>query len=165
TISLTAQSNDAVKVSITEISAGKVTGPITETWTIAQGNLRGTIYYNSYNSVIAGNTGAIMSLRPGQATPKVVVAGCRVCHAVSADGSTMVSANEPSAGTATDGVWDLKNKAAPGYHEPNRTWAFGASPPDGSKFMNYGAVANTGTNANAPWAPDVRGVGEHGNLP
>ena len=165
TISLTAQSNDAVKVSITEISAGKVTGPITETWTIAQGNLRGTIYYNSYNSVIAGNTGAIMSLRPGQATPKVVVAGCRVCHAVSADGSTMVSANEPSAGTATDGVWDLKNKAAPGYQAPNRTWVFGALTPDGSKFMNYGAVANTGADPNAPWAPDVRGVGQHGNLP
>ena len=165
TLSLTAQSNDAVKVSITEISGGKVTGPITETWTIAQGNLRGTIYYNSYNSVIAGNTGAIMSLRPGQATPKVVVAGCRVCHAVSADGSTMVSANEPSAGTATDSVWDLKNKAAPGYQAPNRTWVFGALTPDGSKFMNYGAVANTGTDANAPWAPDVRGVGQHGNLP
>jgi hypothetical protein len=165
TITLTAQSTDTVKVSITEISGGMVTGPITESWTVAQGNLRGTIYYNSYDSAIAGNTGAIMSLRPGQATPTVVVAGCRVCHAVSADGSTMVSANEPTNGTATDSVWDLKNNAAPGYQAPNRTWVFGALYPDGSKFMNYGAVANSGTNANAPWAPDVRGVGQHGNLP
>jgi hypothetical protein len=165
TITLTAQSTDAVKVSITEINAGKVTGPITETWTVAQGNLRGTIYYNSYNSAIAGNTGAIMSLRPGQSTPTVVVAGCRVCHAVSADGSTLVSANEPATGTATDSVWDLKNNAAPGYQAPNRTWVFGALSPDGSKFLNYGAVANSGANANAPWAPDVRGVGQHGNLP
>jgi len=164
TITLTAQSTDTVKVELTEISGGKVTGPITESWTIAQGNLRGTIYYNSYNSQIAGNTGAIMSLRPGQATPTVVVAGCRVCHAVSADGSTMVSANEPTGGTATDSVWDLKNNAAPGYQAPNRTWVFGALYPDGSKFMNYGAVANAG-NADAPWAPDVRGVGQHGNLP
>jgi hypothetical protein len=95
----------------------------------------------------------------------VVVAGCRVCHAVSADGSTLVSANEPTGGTATDSVWDLKNNAAPGYQAPNRTWVFGALYPDGSKFLNYGAVANSGTNANAPWAPDVRGVGQHGNLP
>ncbi|HEY3820428.1 MAG TPA: Ig-like domain-containing protein [Polyangiaceae bacterium] len=164
TITLSAQGTDTVKVSITEISAGKVTGPITESWTIAQGNLRGTIYYNSYNSVIAGNTGAIMSLRPGQATPTVVVAGCRVCHAVSADGSTMVSANEPTNGTATDSVWDLKNAAAPGYQAPNRTWVFGALSPDGSKFMNYGAVADT-NNPDAPWSPNVRGVGQSGDLP
>ncbi len=164
TISQSAQGTDAVKVSITEISGGKVTGPITETWTIAQGNLRGTIYYNSYDSVIAGNTGAIMSLRPGQTTPKVVVAGCRVCHAVSADGSTLVSANEPTGGTATDSVWDLKNNAAPGYQAPNRTWVFGALSPDGSKFLNYGAIQDSG-NAQAPWSPNVRGVGQDGNLP
>ena len=164
TITLSAQASDAVKVEITQISGGVVSGPISETWTVAQGNLRGTIYYNSYNSAIAGNTGAIMSLRPGQAAPNVVVAGCRVCHAVSADGSTMVSANEPTVGTATDSVWNLKNNAAPGYQAPNRTWVFGALYPDGSKFMNYGAVANVG-NPDAPWAPDVRGVGQHGNLP
>ena len=87
-ITETAQANVPVKVQITEISGGKVTGPITETWTVAQANLRGTIYYNSYNSKLAG-TGSVLSLRPGQ-TPKVVVqdANCKVCHAVSADGST-----------------------------------------------------------------------------
>ena len=164
TITLSAQATDSVKVKITKISGGKVTGPATEAWTVAQGNLRGTIYYNSYNSVLAGNTGAIISLRPGS-TPKVVTAGCRVCHAVSADGSTLVSANEPTGGAATDGVWDLKNNAAPGYQAPNRTWVFGALTPDGTKFLNYGAVANSGADPNAPWAPDVRGVGQHGNLP
>ncbi len=163
-ITETATAGAPVKVSITKISGGMVTGPVTQTWTVAQGNLRGTIYYNSYNSQIAGNTGAIMSLRPGQATPNVVVAGCRVCHAVSADGSTMVSANEPTGGTATDSVWDLKNDAGAGYQAPNRTWVFGALTPDGTKFLNYGAIANVG-NPDAPWAPDVRGVGQHGNLP
>ena len=165
TITLTAQGTDTVKVSITEISAGMVTGPITESWTVAQGNLRGTIYYNSYDSAIAGNTGAIMSLRPGQAAPTVVVAGCKVCHAVSADGSTMVSANEdPTTGDGPDTVWDLKNNAAPGYNAPHREWVFGALSPDGSKFLNYGA-ATSSADPDAPWAPDVRGVGEMGNLP
>jgi hypothetical protein len=163
TITLSATGTDTVKVEVTKISGGQVTGPVSETWTIAQGNLRGTIYYNSYNSVLAGNTGAIMSLRPGS-TAKVVVAGCRVCHAVSADGSTLVSANEPTGGAATDGVWDLKNNAAPGYQAPNRTWVFGALYPDGSKFLRYGSVPDSNA-AGAPWSPNVRGVGQSGDLP
>jgi hypothetical protein len=165
TITLSAQAGDAVKVELTQISGGVVSGPISETWTVAQGNLRGTIYYNSYNSVIAGNTGAIMSLRPGQAAPNVVVAGCKVCHAVSADGSTMVSANEdPVSGDGPDTVWDLKTNASVVYNAPHRTWVFGALYPDGSKFLNYGAVGDVG-NPDAPWAPNVRGVGETGNIP
>jgi hypothetical protein len=163
TITESAQANDKVEVQITKVSGGQVTGPITETWTVAPGNLRGTIYYNSYDSALAGSTGAILSLRPGS-TAKVVVSGCRVCHAVSADGSTMVSANEPTGGTATDSVWDLKNNAAPGYQAPNRTWVFGALTPNGTKFMNYGAVADS-NNPDAPWSPNVRGVGQSGDLP
>jgi hypothetical protein len=162
TITLSATGTDAVDVELTEISGGKVTGPIKETWTIAQGNLRGTIYYNSYDSQLAGNTGAIMSLRPG-GTAKVAVAGCNVCHAVSADGSTLVAANEPPVGTATDGVWDLKNNAKLGYQPPNRTWVFGALYPDGSKFLNYGATPKVG-DTNAPWDPNVRGE-DHGDEP
>src|SRR5262249_23817859 len=128
------------------------------------GNLRGTIYYNSYNSQLAGNTGAIMSLRPGSMA-KVVVAGCKVCHAVSADGSTLVAANEdPSSGAGPDSVWDLKNNAAQGYGAPHRTWVFGALTPDGTKFLNYGAASDTGL-SNAPWTPNVRGLGETGDIP
>jgi len=165
TITLSAQGTDAVKVEITKLSGTQVSGPVSETWTIAQGNLRGTIYYNSYNSQIAGNTGAIMSLRPGQATPTVVVAGCKVCHAVSSDGSTMVSANEdPSSGAGPDTVWDLKNNAAVVYNAPHREWVFGTLTPDGTKFLNYGAVADS-SNPDAPWSPNVRGVGESGDLP
>jgi hypothetical protein len=101
TITLSATGSDTVKVEITKIHGGKVSGPITETWKVAPGSLRGTVYYNSYNSQIAGNTGAVLSVRPGQSA-KVVVSGCRVCHTVSADGSTLVAANEPPNMTATD---------------------------------------------------------------
>jgi WD40 repeat protein len=162
-ITLGAQSTDTVKVELTKISGGKVTGPVTEGWTIAQGTLRGTVYYNSYDSPLAGNTGAIMSVRPGQAA-KVVIAGCRVCHTVSADGSTLVAANEPTGGTATDRVWDLKNNLNTLYDAPNREWAFGALYPDGSKFLRFGVVPDTGM-AGASWAPNVRGLGQFGDLP
>lgn len=162
-ITLSAQSTDTVKVELTKISGGKVTGPVTEGWTVAQGTLRGTVYYNSYDSPMAGSTGAIMSVRPGQAA-KVVIAGCRVCHTVSADGSTLVAANEPAGGTATDRVWDLKNNLNTLYDAPNREWAFGALYPDGSKFLRFGVVPDTGM-AGAGWAPNVRGLGQNGDLP
>ncbi len=163
TITLSAGAADAVQVQLTKIKSGMVTGPISETWTIAQGSLRGTVYYNSYNSQLAGNTGAIMSVRPGQAA-QVIIAGCRVCHTVSANGSTLVAANEPTNGTATDRVWDLTNNLATLYDAPNREWAFGALSPDGSKFLRYGAVPDSQMQG-APWSPNVRGLGQHGDLP
>lgn len=162
-VTLSAQSTDTVKVELTKISGGKVTGPVTEGWTIAQGTLRGTVYYDSYDSPLAGNTGAILSVRPGQ-TAKVVIAGCRVCHSVSADGSTLVACNEPSGGMAQDTVWDLKNNLNPLYNTQDRTWAFGALYPDGSKFLQFGVVPDTGM-AGASWAPNVRGLGQWGDMP
>ena len=76
----------SVQVQVTKSSAGVVSGPITS-WTIAQGSLAGSIYYNSYNSAVANNTGAVLKLRPGEAAPTVVIptnvdGECHVCHAV-----------------------------------------------------------------------------------
>ena len=161
-ISMSAGGGDVIKVQITKISGGMVSGPITETWRMAQGNLSGTVYYNSYNSQLAGNTGAVMSLRPG-GSAKVVVAGCRVCHTVSADGSMLVAANEVPNVAATDRVWDLKNNAATVFDAPNREWAFGALYPDASRFLRFGVLPDQG--GAAPWAPNVRGLGQFGDLP
>jgi len=162
-ISEGASASDTVSVQITKIHGGQVTGPITEHWTIAPGTLRGTVYYDSYNSVLAGNTGAIMSVRPGQ-TAKVVIAGCRVCHSVSADGSTLVAANEVPNATATDRVWDLQSNLAPLHDAPNRTWAFGALYPDGSRLLRFGVVPDSQA-AGEYWSPNVRGLGQSGDLP
>ena len=163
-----AAGTDAVQVQVTKILGGVVSGPITETWTIAPGSLSGSLYYNSYNSTIANNSGAVLKLHPGEAAPTVVIPSningeCHVCHAVSADGTTMVAADElvtpPSDGgyAPTDGVYDLTKSATKLYDAPNRTWDFGALYPDGSRFLRFGAVP--WTNPSAPWAPDVRGLG------
>jgi hypothetical protein len=152
---LSAAAKEAVRVSVTKSSGGKVTGPITETWVFAPGSLRGTVYYNSYNSKLAGNTGAILTLRPGETSAKVFQSGCRVCHFVSANGSTLVSANEPTGGEATDRVFDLSAGGKPRYDAPNRTWVFGALTPNGSKLLKAGSV-------DGGWPPNVRGLsGEH----
>ena len=149
---------------MTKISGGVVSGPINETWTIAQGSLAGSIFYNSYNSAIANNTGAVLKLRPGEAAPTVVIptnvnGECHVCHAVSANGTMMEAANElvspPTAYAPTDGIYDLTSNATKLYDAPNRTWDFGALSPDGTKFLRYGAVP--WTNLSGAVGPDVRG--------
>jgi hypothetical protein len=163
-ISLSATGTDAVKVQVTKIVGGHVAGPINETWTIATGSLRGSIFYNSYNSTLAGNTGAVLKLRPSEQQLTVVLSSnggtsCHVCHAVAANGSMIEAADETSGGASQDSVWDLTvdgGAATPVYSAPDRTWDFGAFTPTGSKFLRYGAVVWTG---GAAWAPDVRGIG------
>jgi hypothetical protein len=90
---------DVATVQVSKISGGNVTGPIAESWPIAQGSIRGTIFYETYGSTVAGgrNSVAILKIQPGATTPTVFQgsnqSGCgAICHAASADGSTIVSA-------------------------------------------------------------------------
>ncbi len=130
-VTLAAGPNDDVKVEATEISGGQASGPITENWTIAQGSLRGTIYYETYGSPLAGGADSvgIMKIAPGATQPTVLKTGCgNVCHTASADGSTLIAATSLS-GSAS---YDLKNNAAPIYTPPNTTFIYGGIYPDGS---------------------------------
>ena len=73
-----AGANDPVTVQVTKYDiASAVTGPIAETWTVAQGTLKGVVYYNSYDSPLAqgdagsqNDQGAVMRLRPGDTQPR-----------------------------------------------------------------------------------------------
>ena len=88
-ITLAARPTDSLKVEVTKLSGGAVTGPLTEKWTIAGGSLRGVIYYETYGSTILGGVASvgIMKIQPGASTPTVVANGCgNVCHTASADG-------------------------------------------------------------------------------
>jgi hypothetical protein len=96
---------DSASVAVTKISGGNVTGPITETWPIAQGSLRGAIFYETYGSQIAGgaNSVAIMKILPGAAQPTALKTGCgNVCHTASADGTTLVAATSVGASASYD---------------------------------------------------------------
>ncbi len=102
-----------------------------ESWTIAQGNLRGSIYYWT------DNTGQLMKIAPGATTPAIIFdsgpadqlgtpmpAGydnttppwatggnnkrCVACHTVSKDGSTLAAIFEKTGSTASPwGTVDL----------------------------------------------------------
>ncbi|MFO0741707.1 MAG: hypothetical protein U0270_37770 [Labilithrix sp.] len=110
-VTRSAGANDPVKIQVTKIEGDKVTGPIEQTWSIAQGSLKGTVFYNTYNSTLvkaAKAEGAIMRLKPGSpvevfigrkqvtttqqnGTTSETTSTCTVCHSVSANGTALVT--------------------------------------------------------------------------
>jgi len=117
-------------VDVTVAAGGTAYGPISETWAIAQGELKGTVYYQSYGTNLAKNYptkakngqsiifgGATLAIKPGATAPTLVAgsdggpAQCRVCHSVSADGSRMIVQHGDSYSTSSS--YDLNN----GYTE------------------------------------------------
>jgi hypothetical protein len=149
------QGEDA-HVTLVFSSAGQATGPLAETWTIAQGTLAGTVYYNSYGTNAAhladqqtyngGTFGAATLAIKHAATAPVLVAGndteCRVCHVVSADGSRLVT-SVGGGGDQQSAWYDLKNGYAETLMSPaDGRFNWGALSPDGTLLLNNGAMDN-----------------------
>ncbi|WP_394837895.1 hypothetical protein LVJ94_13370 [Pendulispora rubella] len=89
---------DLLTLEIRIDDGAKTYGTITRSWTIAPGALKGTVYYNSYNTKLAdaptnGNSAGVIAIRPGQNQPVLAFPEnknkCFVCHTVSDDGSTL----------------------------------------------------------------------------
>ncbi len=78
-------------VEIAKLVGGVKYGPVTSAIRVARGSLKGTIYYNTYDSQLAGGTGAIMRIRGNSTTPEVLLGNCVVCHSVASDGSTIAA--------------------------------------------------------------------------
>ncbi|MFO0549147.1 MAG: hypothetical protein U0271_12220 [Polyangiaceae bacterium] len=135
-LTLAADGNDSVAVDVTKVSGGQVTGPITEHWKIAQGSLRGTIYYETYDSQLAGGLGSvgIMKLAPNASQPQVLKTGCgNVCHTASADGSTLVASTAFPSGSA---AYDLNNGGATIKSKGDNSYTYGGLYPDGSILVS-----------------------------
>jgi hypothetical protein len=131
-INYAAQPTDSVNVAVTKISGGKVSGPAKESWTIASGNIRGTIYYETYGSAILGGPDSvgIMQIQPGAVVPTPVKSGCgNVCHTASADGSTLVANVALDFGSAS---YDLKSAASTIFAAGNLEFTYGGIYPNGS---------------------------------
>jgi hypothetical protein len=143
---------DSASVKVTKVSGTSVSGPISETWPIAQGNIRGTVFYETYGSTLAGgrNSVAILKINPGATTPTVfqgsgtasiLSGGCgAICHSASADGSTIVSAT----GLGTSGSWGVQSGTAI-TTATNTTFTYMGLYPDGTFGMTatgYGTIYN-----------------------
>jgi hypothetical protein len=151
TITETASGTDSVKVELTKISGGQVSGPISEIWTIAQGSLKGTVYYSSYDSPLA-NGGAVLTIQPGAAAPTVLMggaSGCVVCHAVSGDGSTIVAAHQHTDDTCGDLTTNNTTLETIQVTAGNHVLANAGLYPDGSLALTCdNCVDVSSTNAN-----------------
>ncbi len=134
TIGLSTAPNEAVTVSVTKMSGTAVTGPIKETWNFAPGSLKGTVYYNSYDSKLGNGYGAVLKIKPGLgAAASLLVGGtsskCTVCHTISSNGNVMYAANT---GYGTGAKYDLLNNAAQSQNRGDYVYEFVATNPDGS---------------------------------
>ena len=148
TITESAGASDAVTIAVTKISGGVVSGPITETWHVAQGSLKGTVYYETWNSPSISGGRALMKVKPGSQAV-TLFPNCHGCHVVSADGSTMVARNDIN-GSFSDS-YDLKNAASTIHEDSTQNYWFAGVYPDGSFVMSNGAPG-------ASWPPNVPGT-------
>jgi hypothetical protein len=91
--------SDPVTVQISRLQSGQAYAPITQTWHIAQGKVRGAVYYWELPGVCpnGSNDGKILKIKPDSATPEEFFFPntCWGCHTVSRDGKTMMATLDP----------------------------------------------------------------------
>jgi hypothetical protein len=153
-------SGDPLKFVLSRYSAatGLAYKSVAYGWTVAPASLRGAIYYWTASAVPAGDgglvrVGHISRFRPGTgAAPQPLnQSKCMGCHAVSADGTTLVAdVNDPSApssspygnwsGTRAWASFDITQQAAPLITQTTKFGADVALSPDG-KYVVFGGPA------------------------
>ncbi len=144
-----------VQVRLVFAAGGVAYGPLTQSWRIAPGFLKGVVYYNSYGSKLALNHpgalpnnamfgGATLAIR-GDSTDPVLVAGktgptndCRVCHVVSANGSTLLS--QQGDNNSATSAYALRSANAETPMSPgDGRFAWGGLSPDGTFLFSNSA--------------------------
>jgi hypothetical protein len=104
--------SDMLSVRLVFVAGGVAVGPLTSAWKVAPGILQGTVYYESYGTLLVKNSdftaqdgtrvgAAVLGIHPGTTAPFVAAGtntaagaangtGCRACHSVAARGSSMI---------------------------------------------------------------------------
>jgi hypothetical protein len=160
TAAINGNAGDPLTLTVKVYSAGtdKVYGPITETLKVAPGILKGTVYYNSYDSHLTGSApgvnrplGGVIAIQPRSPNPQLAVANmvgkCHVCHSLSSDGSTLFAADgeRDFANPTPDGSGDYRNGAS--YDLKN-----GGARSELQTVTTDGGVVNAGNDRKFVWA-------------
>jgi hypothetical protein len=171
-------SGGPVTISVVLAQGGTAYGPYTETWTIAQATLQGTIYYNSYGTALVKNSDSddsygnqygagTLAILPGATAPTLTAGvnspnpggdgtGCRVCHTVAANGQSLVTqASNANAGDYSNTVRiDLANDTTGGAGTSLATseLAFPALYKDGSLLLASAGGIRDGQSTSALFA-------------
>ncbi len=166
----TARANDATLVvqRWTGGAAGTLETETPRTIHFVDGQLKGTVFYNSYSSPQGGNTGAVLSIAPGATTPTLAVqpsGRCTVCHSLNLDGSKLIANgtsnntfdaaaryNISGGGFPAPAVLQSYNYS-PGGAVTGDKFTFGGPRTDGSLYMSHGGSGTGDANWRAPPAP------------
>ncbi|HVJ16891.1 MAG TPA: hypothetical protein VM686_15730 [Polyangiaceae bacterium] len=136
------------------------------------GQLKGTVYYNSYSSPQGGNTGAVLAIAPGADEPVVAVqpsGRCTVCHTVNVDGTRLIANGSSNATFNSSRRYDISDPddfdSPPVLNSYDRSsstdtenvggdrFTFGAPFLDGRLYMTHGGSNSGDNNWRAP--PDA----------
>jgi hypothetical protein len=152
---------DQLTLSLVVAKGGVGYGPISETWSIAPALLEGTVYYQSYGTLLVKNSldsdynhneygAAVLGIQEGATGPVVVAGqasppgtgtGCRVCHVVSSDGSTLIAQHGDNY-AATSSYALTNGNAVEDVLGYNNTFGWAGLSADGSlAFTNAGNMA------------------------
>ncbi len=115
-----------IAVHVARMPAGKQTAGVVvdHTWKIANGSLRGTVYY------WANSLGRVVRIKPGAKAPDdflvndvgLSAGGCTTCHAVSSNGSTLVIGGDDAA-SVVDLLSNKVSLSLTSVGKPVRNWA------------------------------------------
>jgi hypothetical protein len=85
--------SDPVAVSVTRWSNGTAYSPNVRTWRVAQGRLKGVVYYWELPDACGAGNGRVLRIKPNSPTPEEFYqpGGCWGCHTVSRDGKKMMA--------------------------------------------------------------------------
>lgn len=116
---------------------GASLGPLRLQLVIAQATVKGSIYYNSYASKLPGAAlgGNVLRIPSGGQAELYTSMQCNGCHALSADGSTMLSQIELQAGGSAFRLVSGGPPNPPSTPVGPRV-SFAALYPDGSKYLS-----------------------------
>ena len=142
-------------LAVTIASGSTAYGPIEQTWNIAHGPLKGTVYYQSYGTDLAKNFtgaiggdgtfgGAVLAITGDSIEPTLVAgsdggkAECRVCHTVAVEGNKLFvqHGDDYNASSAYDLGAGFTETAMGAANDYKFGWA--GLYPDGSMAMNNG---------------------------
>jgi hypothetical protein len=122
---------DPFMVELTVLVGGKARGPLRQSWTIAKASFKGSVYYNSYSSLLPGAPGGkVFRIPPKGKAEGYLVTECNGCHSLSADGSRMVSQTLAMGGRS----YDVSSGSPRSLPAPTNT-GFAAMYPDGSRYL------------------------------
>jgi hypothetical protein len=142
---------DPFVVELTLMKAGAVQGPAREQIVIAQATLKGSIFYNSYTSMLpggentgqpggigGGGSGSVLRIPQGGTAERFTSMECNGCHSVSANGTRLLSSTALNGGVSY-ALTPTSTPNPPSMMAGPRG-AFGALYPDGSVYLSTSAI-------------------------